>query len=230
MAMKPVNVNAQDSLGGMAAYSQIAFGAAVMRSAAGTVKSTRDLTDANIVGIADWDMVEKTVDGFYSKYDPVPIITAGRMRGWVTPNHTTAQNIFAGDYLEIADIGVTNVLPVGAFQAMDAETGAKTADVRQVETLARALEDVTLLNIEPVASDVAEGATEVTLLAEDMTNLDLDDGDYILLEDISGQCMINRVASTTATAITLQIASTVAMLSTDNDPIHKLAQVELILV
>jgi len=228
--MKPVNINAQDILGGMAAYSQIAFGAAVMRYSDGTVKSTRDLTDANILGIAGDDLVEKTVDGFYSKYDPVPIITGGRARVWITPNHATAEDVVAGDYLEIADIGGTNILPVGAFQTMDAETGTKTADVRQVETLARALEDVDLLDIEPVAGDLAVGGTEVTLSSANMTNLDLDDGDYILLEDISDQCMINRVASTTATVITLQIASTVAMLSGQSDPIHKLAQVEAVLL
>jgi len=228
--MKPVNINAQDILGDMAAYSQIAFGAAVMRYAEGTVKSTRDLTEANILGIAADDLVEKTVDGFYSKYDPVPIITGGRMRAWITPNHTTAEDVVAGDYLEIADVGGTNILPVGAFQAMDAETGTKTADVRQVETLARALEDVDLLDIEPVAGDLAVGGTEVTLSSANMTNLDLDVGDYILLEDILDQCMINRVASLTSTVITLQIASTVALASGDNDTVHKLAQVEAILL
>jgi len=228
--MKPVNINAQDILGDMAAYSQIAFGAAVMRYSAGTVKSTRALTDANILGIAGDDMVGKTVDGFYSKYDPVPIITGGRARVWVTPNHTTAEDVVAGDYLEIADIGGTNTTPVGVFQEMDGEGGSGTGDARQVESLARALEDVDLLDIEPVASDVAVGDTEVTLSSANMTNLDLDDGDYILLEDISDQCMINRVASTTATVITLQIASTVAMLSGQSDPIHKLAQVEAVLL
>lgn len=228
--MKPVDINAQDILGDMAAYSQIAFGAAVMRYSDGTVKSTRDLTDANILGIAADDMVEKTVDGFYSKYDPVPIITGGRMRAWVTPNHTTAEDVVAGDYLEIADVGGTNTTPVGVFQAMDAETGTKTADVRQTESLARALEDVDLLDIEPVAADVAVGATEVTMSAANITNLDLSDGDYILLEDITDQCMINRVASTTSTVITLQVASTVALVSGDNDTIHKCAQVEAILL
>ncbi len=228
--MKPVNVNAHNILGGMNAYSQIAFGAVVMRYADGTVKSTRDLTDANIIGIADDDMVEKTVDGFYSAYDPVPIITDGPARAWITPNHTTAEDVVAGDYLEIADIGGTNILPVGVFQTMDAETGTKTADVRQAETLARALEDVDLIDIEPVASDVAVGATEVTMSSANMTNLGLAKGDYILLEDISGQCMINRVASTTSTVITLQLASTVALASGDSDPVHKLAQVEVVLI
>lgn len=228
--MKPVNINAQDIIGGMAAHSQVAFGAAVMRYSEKTVKSTRDLTDANILGIAAEDLVEKAIDGFYSKHDAVPIITGGRMRVWVTPNHATSENVVAGDYLEITDIGGTNTTPVGAFQAMDAETGTKTADVRQTETLARAIEDVDLIDIEPVASDVAVGETEVTLSSANMTNLDLADGDYILLEDISGQCMINRVASTTSTVITLQVASTVALASGDGDPVHKLEQVGAILL
>ena len=229
--MDPVKVNALDILGEMVAAGRIAFGAAVAYAAAGTVKATLDIVvNENLLGIADWDLVEKDEDGFYSQYDLVPIITAGRCRVWVTPNHTTAEDIVAGDYLEIADLGGTNALPVGVFQEMEGEGGSGAGAVRQATSVARALEDCALTNIVSLASTVAVGDTTVTLTSGDMTTLDLAAGDYILLEDDDGNCMINRVKSVTSTVITLQIASTVAMGDTTNDEVHKLAQVEVILV
>ena len=228
--MEPVNINAFDILGGMVAASKIAFGAAAMYAAAGTIKSPAEITDANILGIADLDLVEKTEDGFYSQYDIVPLITAGRCRVWVTSNEDTKEDIVAGDYLELVDLGGTNSLPIGVFQQMGAESGTCTGDAKETESLARALESVTLTDIEPCAVAVTVGATTVTIDSADMTSLGLAAGDYIILEDDSGNAMINRVKSVTATVITLQMASTVAMSDTTNDDVHKLHQVEVMLI
>jgi len=215
----------------MAAASTIAFGAAVAYAAAGTVQATKDIgVSQNLLGVVDDDRVEKSEPGFYSQYDAVPIISAGRCRVWVTPNHTTAEDIVAGDYLEIADLGGTNALPVGVFQEMDGEGGSGAGTVRQATSVARALQDVDLLNIEPVGSAVSVGDTTITMDAAKMTALDLAAGDYVLLEDSDGNCMINRVASVTTTTFKVQIASTVAMSSTTNDDVHKLAQVEAMLL
>lgn len=226
--MKPVNVNAFDAIGDMAAAEIIAFGAAVTRSAANTLKACRCTADAyDILGIADLASVEKTEDGFYSQYDILPIITAGRCRVWVTANNATAADIVAGDYLDLADLSTgTNSLPVGVFE----ESGSQAGGTRALTSLARALEDVDLLDCEPVSANVAIGDTEVTLLAADITNLALVEGDYILLNDLDGNCQINRVKSTTSTKIQLQIASTVALASADSDLIHKLAQCEVMLL
>ena len=226
--MYPVNVNAFDAIGEMKAAGTIAFGAAVIRSAAKTVKSTLDIVH-NILGIADWDFVEKDEDGFYSQYDPVPIITAGRCRVWVTSNETGKEDLEAGDYLEIADLGGSNALPVGAFQQMSAETGTCTGAVREVGSLARALADVTLTDVELVADDLAVGGTAVTLSEADMILLGLAVGDYIVLEDLDGNAMINRVKALTSTVITLQLPSTVA-LANATDAVHKLHQVEVLLL
>jgi hypothetical protein len=227
--MKPVNVSAFGTVGDLAAAAKIAFGAAVMRSASGTLKAPSALVH-NIIGVADWDLVEKTEDGFYSAYDIVPVLAGAVVRLWVTSNNLAKEDIEAGDNLELADVGSSNLLPVGAFQQMTAD-GTESGAVREAGTLARALEDVTLTNIEPVEADVAVGATTVTMTAANMTLLGLAAGDYILLEDKSDQCMINRVKSVTATVITLQMASTVALTkTTEEDPIHKLHQVEAILI
>ena len=229
--MKPVNVNAFDIQGEHIAASLIAFGAACAYKAAGTIQGTIDIAvSQNLIGIADDDNVEKTEDGFYSQYDIVPLITAGRCRVWVTPNHNAAITIEAGDYLEVADIGGTNALPLGVLQEMGGEGGSGTGAVREATSIARTLEDITLKKIEIVGADVAVGATTVTMDATKMTALDLSAGDYILLEDVTDQCMINRVKSVTSTAITLQVASTVALASGDSDMIHKLGQVEAMLL
>ena len=228
--MEKVAVNVFDRLGPMAAASLIPFGAAVAYAASGTVKPSIDIGVAqNLLGVADDDDVEKTEPGFYSQYDAVPIVTAGRVRLWVTSNETTKEDILAGDYLEIADVGGTNTLSVGAFQQMDAEGGTPTGAVRQATSVARALESVTLTDIEPVAANVAVGDTTVTMSSGNMTLLDLKADDYILLEDASANCVVNRVASVSATVITLQIASTVALAS-GTDPVHKLHQVEAMLI
>jgi hypothetical protein len=224
--MKPVNVNATDILGELAAASQIAFGAAVIHAAAGTIKSTLNTVD-NVIGIAGDDNVEKTIDGFYSQYDMVPVVRGGRNRLWITSNEAAKEDIEAGDFLEVAILGGGGVAqPIGAFQQMGAEGGTCTGAVRELRSVAQALESMTMTDIEPVAVAVAVGDTTITMASGDMTNLDLAAGDYILLEDHDGDAMINRVKSVTSTVITLQIASTVALADTTDDDIHKLHQVE----
>lgn len=223
--MKNVKVNALVVIGNMAAASNIAFGAAVAYAAAGTVKATIDIAvSQNLLGIADGDLVEKDEDGFYSQYDIVPIIAAGRCRVWVTSNEATKENILAGDYLEVADIGGTNTLPCGVLQQMGAESDTCTGAVREDESIARALEDVTLTDIEPATLS----AKTLTLLAADLVKLDLAVGDYVLLEDASHEAEINRVAALpSTTTVTLQFTPGAL---TAVDTLHKLHQVEVLLL
>lgn len=223
--MKPVKVNAMATIGNMAAASTIAFGAAVAYAASGTVKSTIDIdVSQNLLGIADWDLVEKDEDGFYSQYDMVPIISAGRCRVWATSNEAAKEDVLAGDYLEVADIGGTNSLPCGVLQQMGAESGTCTGAVREDESIARALQDVTLTDIEPAT---LSGKT-LTLLAADIVKLDLAVGDYVLLEDASHEAEINRVAALpTTTTVALQFTPSAI---TAVDTLHKLHQVEVLLL
>jgi hypothetical protein len=225
--MKPVNVNAFDIIGDQAAGGVIAFGAAVYRSAAEVVKGSLCTgTLYNLLGIADWDLVEKTIDGFYSQYDPLSIITAGRCRVWVTPNNTTAADIVAGDYLDLADLGSSNTLPVGVFE----ESGSQAGGTRAVTSMARALEDCDLENGEVVAADVAVGDTTVTMTASGLID-SLAAGDYILLEDITAECEINRVKSVDSTTqITLVKPATASLVNADSDLITLLAQCEVMLL
>ena len=222
--MKPVNVDALNMINGMAAGGVTAFGAACYRSAAGVVKGSLNTgTLYNLLGIADWDMVEKTIDGFYSQYDPIPLITAGKTRVWVTPNHTTAADIIAGDYLDLADLGGSNTLTVGVFE----ESGTKAGQTKVATSLARALEDADLLDAEVVAADVDAGDTTVTMTAAGLID-DLSVGDYILLEDHSAEVEINRVLTIDSTTqITLVKAATASLENAQSDLIHKLTQCEV---
>jgi len=223
--MKPVKVNAFDVLGDMVAASKIAFGAAVAYKAAGTVQATIDIAvSENLLGIVDEDAVEKDEDGFYSQYDIVPIITAGRCRVWVIANEDAKEDILAGDYLEVADLGGTNSLTVGALQQMGAESGTCTGAVREATSIARALEGVTLTDAEPAT---LSGKT-LTLLAADITNLGLAVGDYVVLEDASEEAEVNRVAALpTTTTVTLQFTPSAF---TAVDTLHKMHQVEAMLI
>jgi hypothetical protein len=230
--MNPVKVNTFDILGDHAADGVIAFGAAVYRSGAKTVKAFPcDAAASNMIGIADDDLVEKTVDGFYAKYDAVPLITAGRCRVLVTPNHATAVDLNAGENLEIAVLGSSsNTLPVGVFEA----AGGAAPTVRTAVTLARLMEDIDLLNAEVVAADVNPGDTTVTMTASGLID-DLGVGDYILLENISGAIAngveINRVkAKNSSTEIELMIAATAIIENSASDLVHKLTQAEVMLI
>jgi len=229
--MKPVNISALGSIGDMAAAGLIAFGAAVCYSAAGKVKGTPNSTagEENILAIADWDLVEKDEDGFYSEYDPVPLIPGGIARVWVTPDDDDA-SIVAGDYLNLKVLGDgSNTLPVGVF----AEAGDGAGETKQLNSTARALEDVTLssaANYIVVGADVAVGATSVTVADSSLFTV----GDYILLEDITGgggtDCMMNRVSAIPdSTHITLQLANIVA-LANATDYVHILAQCKVMLL
>ena len=220
--MKPVNVNAFDVIGDLIANARVPFGCAVRRAGAGIVDIAYDgaAYDA-IVGIADWDMVEKTVDGFYSQYDPVPLITAGRARVWVL-GHATA--ILEGTFLRSADLGS----PVcGIF---DAES---TPATRTTHSLAKVLEDPTGLLHADYGDKVPAGATgsSITMASEAvLTAMGLSVGDYISIGNpTDNEAEINRVKSLSGAVITTQepLAQTYTHA---NCKVDKLVQLEALLL
>jgi hypothetical protein len=181
------------------------------------------------MGIAIDDMIEKTIEGFYSQYDTVPLVELGQCRVWVTPDDDDT-SIEAGDYLELAVLGTSNTLPVGVF--MEAVAGTPAGTVRTTATLARALEDKTLTSAlkwvkTESGKSVSVGDTTITLTTAKVALFTV--GDYILLEDLNGEVQINRVKSKSGAVLTLEIASTVA-LTGDTDYIHILTQVEAELI
>ncbi|AJP62053.1 hypothetical protein [ANMV-1 virus] len=228
--MEPVNGHILDIVGDHAAGGVIAFGAAVYRTGAGIVKGCLcTAASTAFMGIAVDDMIEKTIDGFYSQYDEVPLAEIGRCRVWVTPDDDDT-SIEAGDYLELAVLGSGNTLPVGVF--MEAVAGTPAGTVRTTATLARAMEDVTLTSAlkwvkTESGKSVSVGDTTITLTTTKTALFTV--GDYILLEDLNGEVQINRVKSKSGAVLTLEIASTVA-LTGDTDYLHILTQVEAVII
>lgn len=228
--MRPVNVNGLDIGGDHAAGGVLAFGAAVYRTGAGIVGGCLcTAASTAFMGIAVDDMVEKTIDGFYSQYDAVPLVEAGRCRVWVTPDDDDT-SIEAGDYLELAVLGSSNTLPVGVF--MEAVAGTPAGTVKTTASLARAMEDKTLTSAlkwvkTEAGKSVSVGDTTITLTTTKTALFAV--GDYILLEDLNGEVQINRVKSKSGAVLTLEIASTVA-LTGNTDYLHILTQVEAILI
>ena len=226
--MDPVNVHILDSIGGHAAGGVIAFGAAVYRTAAKVVNGCLcTVAGTGMVGIAIDDMVVKTIDGFYSQYDNVPLWTEGRGRVWVTPSEDDT-SIEAGDFLELAVLGSSNTLPVGVFVEAVADTPAGAE--RTTNSMAQALEDKTLssaLKWVLTVESVSIGDKTITLDATKAALFTV--GDYIILEDLDGNVMMNRVTAISGSVLTLAIASTVALTGT-TDYLHILTQVEAKLI
>ena len=195
--MKPVKVNVFDVLGGFAANARIPFGCAVRRAAAGKVDSAYDgATYDAILGIVDDDMVEKTVDGFYSQYNSVPIIPAGRVRVWVL-GHATG--ILEGTFLRSADLGATFC---GIF---DEES---TPATRTTHSLAKVVEDPTGLLHADYGDKVPSGATgsSITMAsAAILLAMGFSVGDYLSIGNpTSDEAEINRVKSLSGAVITTQ--------------------------
>jgi hypothetical protein len=220
--MKPVNINVFDVIGGFAAAARIPFGCAVRRSAAGKVDIAYDgATYDAILGIADLDLVEKTVDGFYSQYDSIPIITAGRARVWVLGHATT---ILEGTFLRSADLGSP------ACGVFDAEA---TPATHTTHSLAKVLEDTSELLHADYGDKVPAAAAGSTIeMASEavLTAMKLSPGDYISIGNpTDDEAEINRVKSIATKYITTQEA--LAQTYTHgNCKVDKLVQLEVLLL
>ncbi len=220
--MKPVIINAFDTLGNMAASARVPFGCAVRRSGAGTADIAYDGAAYHaIIGITPEDPVQRTVDGFYSQYDAIPLILAGRVRVWVLGHATGAVE---GAFLKSADLGSS------ACGIFDEEA---TATTRTINTLAKVVEDTAdLLDADygDLTPAGASGSSVTMGSAAILTAMDLSVGDYISIGNpTSNEAEINRVKSTSGAVITTQEA--LAQTYTHAEcKVDKLVQVEALLL
>lgn len=132
-----------------------------------------------------------------------------------------AVNIDAEDYLEVAALA-NGAVAHGILE----EAGAARGDLFTDAVVARALEGVTIGgdSYKVPASNVSIGDATATMTAGDITLLDLEEGDLILLEDLNGSLQVNKVAELTSTVITFAKPSTVALTTVDSDLITKIYQ------
>lgn len=200
------------------AASRIPVGGVVALSAttAGAETVAAAQAETSILGIADnrpEGLTKGKYDGFFEQYEQVPIVD-GVGYALVMPNGSDV-NVDIGDFLEVAVLGDGTPGNHGLLE----EAGSTTGTTFTVATVAKALQSVTMgsKSYKIPASDVAVGDTTVTMAAGEIATMGIAVGDYICLEDITGNCQTNRVAGLTSTIITLEIPSTVVLENSAND-------------
>ena len=218
--MKPVNVNIFDVRGGFAAGTRTPFGALCTRSADGIVKPI--ITGAAIedyVGIALENMVEQTVDGFYSQYDSVPLGSAGVVRAWLLGGQT----IDGGNYLKAhAGLGLGSeflgiLIPEG------------TPANRTVKSLAKCVgNDVGSADYTQTVASISEKVLTFGSAAV-LTSLAVVKGDYVVVASDEG-AEVNRIDNPAVSTTTCSLQLDPLAAHATNIAIYKLVQMEVLLL
>lgn len=200
------------------AASRIPVGGVVVLSAttAGAETVAAAQAETSILGICDnrpEGLTKGKYDGFFEIYEQVPIVD-GVGYALAMPNGSDV-NVDIGDFLEVAVLGDGTPGNHGLLE----EAGSTAGTTFTVATVAKALQSVTMGSgsYKIPASDVAVGDTTVTMTAGEIATMGIAVGDYICLEDITGNCQTNRVAGLTSTIITLEIPSTVVLENSASD-------------
>lgn len=200
------------------AASRIPVGGVVALSAttAGAETVAAAQAETSVLGIADnrpEGLTKGKYDGFFEQYEQVPIVD-GVGYALVVPNGTDT-NIDIGDFLEVAVLGDGSP----GYHGLLEEAGGTTGTTFTVATVAKALQSVTMgsKSYKIPASDVAVGDTSITMTSGEPTTMGIGVGDYICMEDITGACQVNRVASVSATSIGLVVPSTVVLENSASD-------------
>lgn len=207
----------------------VAFGAALIRTAAGVAKGANTADEDAIIGFAVQpdDNVALDYDGFYSNSgkltsqpDSMRVAREGEIVALVIA--TSDVNIVDGDYLEVASVGGSNPGYHGVLQ----EAGSSAGGTKTTHACAKARQDITMgdESYAVPASNVAIGDSTITMSSGAISTMGLSEGDYIMLRDINGSCQVNKVKSLSSTVITLQFPSTVALTVSDSDLVNKLFQ------
>lgn len=217
-----------------AAGANVAFGVALIRSAARTCKGSKDDNDDTILGfsVQPQNGVTLDEDGFYqasndaSVPDMVRVVRKGAVINalCIAKANTSLED---GDFLEAAPVG-----NAASYLGVLNEAGSDAGNVMLTTVVAQVLEDCTMTNAsyKTPASNIEIGDKTATFSAANLTLLNLKEGDYILLEDVNGNGQLNRVKSLTSTVITMQFASTVQVVTGNSDLVYKVFQVKALVL
>jgi hypothetical protein len=221
---RDIKIKGSQHLGGWPAAAIIPAGAAVVVSSgvegADTIKAAHN--EEGILGFAAKQIMipRGWYDGFWKIEQDVEVLQDYAM-AWVTPNGAN-DNIVLGDYLEVALLGSGSSVGHGILEEASSHTGT----TKSLKSVARALESRAMgsKSYKIPAATVAVGDTSITMTGTDIATMGITVGDLILLEDITGEYQVNKVASLTATVIGLVMPSTV-VLNNSSDLITRLYQV-----
>lgn len=225
MALRKVTTAKTGLLSSTPAAGLIGFGVAIMDNGTGQGISVVGADTDEIIGfsVQPANGVVLPEDGFYQQFDDVPYANSGEINALVVALGAT--NILKGDFLEVAALGGAG--GSGAWGVL-AEAGNLAGATKTITSVAQAMEAATLntSNATPTAG-VAIGDTTIPLAAGAIAAMGLVEGDYVILRDLDGDTQLNRVESLTATVITLQMPSTVALTVADSDVVQRVAQIRV---
>lgn len=221
----PTRTNGTGYIKTFRAAARIPFGAAVVRTAEGTV-SPGAAKDVTILGIAMDDEVEHTYDGFYEIYESVPVMVSGACRALCA--YISDADMIEGDFLTVGDFSSAGTENQGVLS----ECGSAAGETRLTTSVAKALETQDMgAAFYKVVNDTATGSATVELGTSGFAaTMGLTEGDYILLADINGVVQVNRVKSLALEVITLVIPLAMAMDESDTDLCYRLFQKEVLLI
>lgn len=232
MALKDALIQASQ-IDPFAAGDVIGFGVALIRSAARVCKGSMTDNEGGIIGfsVQPANNVVLDKDGFYQATNNAgkpDIVRVARTNSIINALVVTKANtsIEDGDFLEAAPLGDASCY-VGVLN----EAGSDAGETPLVTCLAKALEDCTMTNAsyKQPSVGVSVGDSTITFTSGNLTLLNLKEGDYIVLEDVNGDAQLNRVKSKTATIVTLELPSTVA-LQANTDYVYKVFQVKAVIL
>lgn len=223
MVLQPVRVpSTMKSGSGGLSTERVMFGAAMVMSAAGPPATCKMAMDEGyIIGLAaDLQKVMPGREyGFYGSGDLIQLLLDEGL-AMVVPNGADI-DIERGDFLEVAALGDSSTT-----HGLLEEAGAAAGKTRTVAAVAQALESVDMgsKSYKVPASDVAIGDEHIHMTGTDIATMGIKVGDYILMENLNGDTMINRIKALTASVITLQLASLITLVNGDSDLVTRIYQ------
>lgn len=210
-AMKP---------GLVASGQYVPFGGFVARSADGTIKAQVTNVPYTYLGVANDDVRKHEIDGFYSPGEKLSYIIGGTANVWLLGGDT----VDSGDFIRFpATLGLgTESLGIVASEG--------TATTRTAYTIGRVVNDADQGDAafdQPISS--ISGSTVTFGSAATLTNLDLSEGDYVIIDSDQG-AEINRIIDPAASTTTCTLLRTPLATHVDNKTMYKLVQIEVALM
>ena len=202
------------------AASEIPFGAFVTRSADGTIKAQVSNKPYTYLGVAvDDQRQQMPYDGFYAAGKKVPYIATGTANVWLLGGQT----INAGDFVKFpAQLGAgTESLGVVIPETPATRTAYSVGRVLETYDAGDADYD------QPVDSFV--GSVVTFDLAATIANLDLVEGDYVVI-DSDEAAEVNRVVDPLTSDTTITMEKDLLASHATNITMYKLVQIEVELI
>jgi hypothetical protein len=215
------------------AGARIPFGAAVIRSSAGTVVPACLQDILTVLGFAGSDEEAHTYPGFFESGELVPVSLGGSIC-YALMGAIAASGAVIGDYLSVIDLGST----MAANQYMgiigeNAESTSVAGETRSSYACAKLLEEISIGSdsYKVPASTPTAGESHVHMTVGDIALMGLKVGDYIALrnaDSTTGQTNLITALEDDGSTATITFAIPLSVAAVDLVSVIKQAKVLVI--